>query len=99
MAYGIKYKLCMLAYKALNFEGPEYITEKLKLHKPTRPMRVGRDILTILTERLPKSTISSVMTDEWNRLPLELRRSSQTEQFKKLLKTHYLKNVFDSSRY
>ena len=92
--YRIKFKLCMLAHKSLIGESPGYIQEELKLYKPTRPLRVGRDVLSIVTEKLQKDTISSKIAEEWNKLPFTLQATLQTKTFSKLLKTYFFKESF-----
>ena len=94
----IKFKVCLLVFKILNGQAPEYLCElverdSLEGCKNTR-LRPDHDSFRLKVPKLPSSKIdnrrfSNYAPETWNSLPLTIRSSNDVSLFKKLLKTHY----------
>ena len=96
----IEFKILLLAYKALNGEGPAYLQELLTRKEEARHTRSSnRFTLSVpLTKRKTHGDIafSAAAPRLWNKLPEELKHAKCTESFKKHLKTHlFTKSVLE----
>ena len=92
--YRIRYKLCLLVYKALNDQAPEYLQKMMIWREPS--LRGSRDQLLLQIPTKKQKTIYHSMGTQWNELPLELRQSYNILKFKKDLKTHYFKCAYQT---
>ena len=90
--FRIRFKLCLLVYKAMNDMAPDYIKELLVPHVPT--LRGERDVMMLKIPPKKQKTIHYQMCMYWNGLPQNIRLSSNISQFKKELKTHYFNEAF-----
>ena len=94
----IKYKVCLLTYKALNNAAPQYISSLLTSYEPPRALRsAGRGLLKQKVPRLKRiggRAFSVVAPQMWNSLPYALRQSSTLDSFKVCLKTHLFQEAF-----
>jgi hypothetical protein len=93
----IMFKILLIAYKALNGLAPEYISELLQLHIPSRNLRSSSQYL-LVEPRSHLSTygdraFSKVAPKLWNSLPIHIRCARSVEEFKKNLKTHLFKQL------
>ena len=77
--------------------------DKVKMFTPTtekslRPWH-GRDCMMFICnlEQCKNQTWITKMILEWNNLPVDLRKITKIDNFKKSLKTHYFKNAFPES--
>jgi len=93
--FRIDYKICLLTYQCVHGSAPEYLTELINIHNPSRHLR-SSDTHKL---QVPKSKLRT-MGDRafqvaapriWNALPNHLRAPQSIEVFKNKLKTH-LKN-------
>ena len=97
----IKFKVCLLTFKALNGLAPKYIAELIIPYRPSRNLRSA--CTGLLRQKVPKLTntggrsFSVCAPKFWNRLPLSLRRCTELETFKKGLKTHLFKEAFENT--
>ncbi len=71
--FRISYKILLLAYKALNYLAPAYLTNLLSRYNPTRSLRSQNSGLLVVP-RIPKSTkggrtFSYLAPKLWNSLP------------------------------
>ena len=94
VVFRIKYKLCLLVYKALNNLAPSYIVEMLTPHVPT--LRNERDAFLLKIPMTREKTIYHQMCVHWNALPLQIRKTSTLTIFKTQLKTFYFKRAYES---
>ena len=94
VSYRIKFKLCLLVYKAFNGLAPDYISEMLTLHTPT--LRNERDAMMLQLPKKKEKTIYYQMCISWNALPLIIRRASNIKCFKSELKTLYFNHAFSN---
>ena len=95
----IVFKLMLLTYKALNGEAPVYISDLITTYQPSRTLRSASQYL--LQEAPAKSktygrSFSVAAPRLWNRLPLAIRNSQTTSQFKSRLKTHLFNEAFNN---
>ena len=101
VAYRIRFKASVLAYRMMSGNAPIYLMEKVKMFQPTcnKTLRhgTGRDELMFCSDvnTYRSSTWISKVIIEWNGLPLEVRSSKSLEIFKSKLKTHYFKLAFN----
>ena len=95
----IKFKICLLTFKALNGTAPPYISSLLERYEPARALRsAGRGLLKCKAARLKWTggrSMSVVAPELWNSLPEGLRLSTSLEGFKKDLKTHLFREAFN----
>ena len=96
----IEYKVCLMAYNALNERAPIYMTEMLKKRKPKfKRLRVDEDE-TRLEEyhckyKVTEKAFSIAAPKIWNRLPKAIRNSDSVVTFKKHLKTYLFGLAYD----
>ena len=95
----INYKLLCLAYKALHgLVPPPYLTDLLKNYSPSRSLHsADHGLLSIpkaCTVKLRKRAFAYVAPAVYNKLPLDIRKSSTFNAFKASLKTHYFEIVY-----
>ena len=84
----IEFKLCTLVFKITHNLAPTYLKDLVKLHIPTRDLRVGRDSFMVESRKQSK-TISNKMAEVWNKLPKHIRSANDITTFKKMLKITY----------
>ena len=70
----IEYKLSPLCYNCLNSTAPDYLTELLRIYKPTRQLRSSSDtsilcIPTVRTHSIGQRSFSYAAPTVWNTLP------------------------------
>ena len=88
----INFKICLLVYKCLNSEAPEYLSELLFMKNSLPSLRVSEDKTLLEYRRLfnqnyKSRSFSSTAPKYWNEIPRYIRESSSTEVFKGKLKT------------
>ena len=99
VAYRVKYKLLLFAYKIINGLAPQYLQDLLTLYQPTRSLR--SDSTKRLCVPLTKSKtygdkrFDASVASLWNSLPVELRCSRSLDCFKRGLKTYLFKKVYN----
>lgn len=93
----VVFKVSLLTYKALNNQGPTYISELLLPYTPPRLLRSAS--LALLEP--PKNTNTSfyghrafaaAAPDIWNKLPVDIRTAPSVTVFKSRLKTYLFNN-------
>ena len=96
----ISFKICVLTYKLLHQQGPQYLQEMLqyKIHK--RDLRSSSDNSLLIIPRTKCKTLTarafSVSAPTlWNTLPKDLRESPTLLRFKCDLKTHLYQEAFE----
>ena len=97
--YRVKYKICLLTFKALNGLAPSYISEMLTRYHPARNLRsVGTGLLVPRVPRLKCTggrAFSITAPKMWNSLPVGLRTCTNVDGFKRDLKTHLFREAFN----
>ncbi len=96
--YRIRYKILLLAYKALNGLAPAYLTSLPSRYNPSRSLRSQISGLLVVP-RIAKSTkggraFSYLAPKLWNSLPDNVRGSDTLSLFKSRLKTHLFSQAF-----
>ena len=100
----IDFKICLLVFKALNSNEPEYLKDLL-FHYQTQSnaiLRAADDPNLLLVPRLSKHSVfgarafSYVGPFLFNQLPLCIKQASNTDTFKTMLKTYFFKKSFDN---
>ena len=100
VAYRIKFKILLIAYKALNHDSsPAYIKQLLTI-KPSRNLRSDM-VPTLIVPRIKHKTLGErsfarAATTLWNNLPNHMRQCETTEKFKCQLKTFLFSQAFGS---
>lgn len=88
----IKYKVCLLTFKALNDIAPKYLQDLVTRYRPGRELRsANRGLLKIKLAKLKKTggrSFSVAAPAHWNKLPDTIREISELDSFKNKLKTH-----------
>ena len=98
----IDFKICLMAYKAINGFAPSYISDLIPLRTPkTKTHRANSDS-TLLEKRSYRHKYSSTTKafsicapKLWNSLPRDIRESKSVEMFKKRLKTHLFDKAYN----
>ena len=95
----IQYKLSSLCYNCLNSTASDYLTELLRIYKPTRQLRSSSDtsilcIPTVRTHSLGQRSFSCAAPTVWNTLPYEIRSSNTISSFKSSLKTYLFQQSY-----
>ena len=95
----IKFKICLLTFKALNGLAPGYLTSLLSRYQPGRHLRSANSgFLKIKVPRLKTvggRAFSTVAPKYWNKLPANIRNCEFIDTFKKRLKTHLFSECYD----
>ena len=102
--YRTNFKICLMVYKCIHSNSPEYLKELIKLRKPIleRTLRKDNDNL-LLTYKTPEKqeyknrSFSQIAPQLWNKLPFYIRNSVSEESFKKNLKSHFYKDWVKNS--
>jgi len=94
----IKFKICLLTYKALHHQAPVYIEDMIKPYIPSRSLRsVSQNLLVIppsKTKTYGARAFSVAAPVLWNSLPLDLRQCPSLNAFKSHLKTFLFKLTY-----
>ena len=101
--FRIKFKVCLLAFKILNDKAPVYLKEKFVTFYPTTTIDLrdgcGRDNFMFKhlkdTKDKTRDTVFDKLIEEWNLLPLNIRKVKSVNVFKTRLKTFYFKKAFE----
>jgi hypothetical protein len=95
----ITFKVLLLAYKALNDEGPLYLKDMLRWYKPKVTTRSATDGKLLVIDKTNLSygdrAFGVSAPRLWNSLPFSLRDSPSTATFKRNLKTHLFRQAYD----
>ncbi len=90
----IEFKMLMLAWKAYNQIGPDYLVELPKKKENRHNTRSSNDYLLNIPQTNLVScrdrTFKKAAPTLWNALPLELRTIKTLDTFKNKLKTHLI---------
>ena len=82
----------LLGYNCLNLTALDYLTELLRIYKPTGQLRSSSDtstlcIPTVRTHSFGQRSFSYAAPAIWNTLPYKIRSSNTISSFKSSLKT------------
>ena len=95
----ICFKILLITYKALNGKAPEYVCDMLSHYTPTRPLRSEDKHLLVnpryRLEKFGKRSFSRAAPTLWNPLPSDLKVADSVDAFKRGLKTHLFKTVYN----
>ena len=86
----IEYKIVLLSHKVLNYQQPVYLLNTVSGYTPSRDLRSVSQH-TVSSRRthtkVAEQSLNFAAGKVWNKLPLDLRSTSDTARFKKRLKT------------
>lgn len=96
--YRIDFKVILFVFKCINGLAPEYLTDLVRLHRPSRDLRSA----SLMVLEVPRSKLRSsgdrafsvAAPTLWNSLPVAVRTASSLSTFKSLLKTHLFEVAF-----
>ena len=96
----ISFKICVLAYKLLHQQGPQYLQEMLQYKTQKRDLRSSSDNSLLLIPRtkckiFTTRAFSVSALTLWNTLPRSLRELPTLLRFKCDLKTHLYQEAFE----
>ncbi len=95
------YKVLLTVHKCLEGKAPSYLQELLVVKDTGRVLRSSETNVLFRPKTQTKTwgdrAFSHCGPYEWNRLPVQLRTESDTDEFKKLLKTHLFKQAYELS--
>jgi hypothetical protein len=100
LSFRIRFKACLIGFKTITQQAPQYIQEKFELFEPTTTIEFrsgsGRDRLMFKESLKEQSmgTLYAKVIKEWNRLPLKLRKIQHIDTFKSNLKTFLFQEAF-----
>jgi hypothetical protein len=87
----IEFKILLITYKALNGLAPDYISDLISVHKPSRSLRSGAKYLLspIKTSTVYGSrSFAAAAPTLWNELPMHIKCAVSVDIFKSSLKTY-----------
>ena len=88
----VDFKVLLLIYKALNGQGPDYITNSLTNYVPQRELRSSTASLLEVPSNTQKKIGSGAFEiyapKLWNALPIDIKKADSLAIFKRKLKTH-----------
>ena len=91
--YRIDFKIILFVFKSLNGLAPEYLSDLIQLHQPSKALRSASQVVLDVPRSFLKSrgdrAFSFAAPTLWNALPLSLRTANSLSSFKTLLKTHF----------
>ena len=95
----IQYTLSSLCYNCLNSTAADYLTELLRIYKPTRQLRLSSDssilcIPTVRTHSFGHRLFSYAAPTVWTTFPYEIRSSDTILSFKSSLKTYLFQQSY-----
>ena len=94
--FRIMFKILLMVYKCLHDMAPPYLANVIKPRKTSRSLRsTTMEYLEEQRSRLVTygdRSFSVAGPKLWNNLPLQIRKSSSIQSFKKELKSHLFKN-------
>ena len=86
-------------FKILQGRAPEYLTELITIYNPGRSLRSNGNLILNVPRSNTKSwgdrAFSIAGPRLWNSLPIELRTTTNIEEFKSRLKTHLFNMAFE----
>ncbi len=91
--FRISYKILLLAYKALNYLVPAYLTNLLSRYNPTHSLRSQNSGLLAKSTKGGR-TFAYLAPKLWNSLSDNVRGSDTLSLFKSRLKTHLFSQAF-----
>ena len=93
----VKFKICLLTYKALHEEQAVYLRSLIAISLPPRSLRSNRGI-TLSIPRIKTNTgaraFSSCVPSLWNNLPFSVRSATSVATFRRRLKTYLFHLAF-----
>ena len=98
--YRIRFKIALLVFKSLNNLAPEYISSMINPRTDAfHGVRRNGDSFLLCVPPAPRysktnGAFSISAPTVWNTLPYRMRSSSDVNEFKTLLKTHYFELAF-----
>ena len=96
VCFRIMFKILLMVYKCLHDMAPPYLANVIKPRKTSRSLRsTTMEYLEEQRSRLVTygdRSFSVAGPKLWNNLPLQIRKSSSIQSFKKELKSHLFKN-------
>lgn len=97
--YRIIFKINLITFKSLNSLGPRYLKNLLTFYRQKRLLRSSKDHLRLVEPAFNMKTygqhaFSTAAPRLWNKLPLDIRASSNVETFKLKLKTFLFKKAY-----
>jgi len=94
----VRFKILLLAFKALHGLAPEYLAALLQHYTPGRPLRSGAQNLLVIPNYKLKTfggrSFACVAPRLWNDLPHELRSADCLSSFKVGLKTFLFRDAY-----
>ena len=94
----IRYKICLITFKALRQQCPDYIQSMLKPYVPSRPLRSASQKLLVIpssrTKTYGERAFSVAAPTMWKSLPEYIRQSPSLHVFKSNLKTFLFKQSY-----
>jgi len=92
------YKIMLITYKALHGMSPDFISDIIHIHNPTRMLRSSTacrlQAFKSSTKFYGDRSFSFASAQLWNNLPGDIRNASSLNIFKTRLKTHLFKQYF-----
>ena len=95
----ITFKICVLTYKLLHKQGPQYLQDMLQYRTPNRRLRSALDNSLLVIPRTKLKTFANrsfsvAAPTTWNALPKHIRDTLDLLSFKQALKTHLYQEAF-----
>jgi hypothetical protein len=86
----IEFKLCLLAFKAVNGIGPSYLSDIITFVNDSS-RRTSSLHIPVRAQNSHPHAFQTVAPKLWNQLPISISSCNEINLFKKMLKTHLFK--------
>lgn len=99
VAQRVKFKLCVLTYKAVHQLAPPYMNAMIQSYAPSRHLRSETSSLLVVPRTRSmygERSFSVAGPREWNALPTDIRECAEMNDFKAKLKTYLFLQAFDA---
>jgi len=96
----VQFKMLVHTFRAIHGDAPSYIRDLVTVKQPARQLRSASEI-RLTTSSLPKTvtygdrSFKHAAPSLWNSLPSQLKNVQSLNCFKKALKTHFFKQMYD----
>ena len=94
----IQFKILCFVFKVRSSSAPEYISELLQSHCPSRTLRsqsLGYYTVPNMSSHFRTKSFSYSAPKLWNALPIEIKNCKTLGEFKKKLKTYLFSRVYN----
>ena len=94
----IHFRILTYVFNCLNSQAPEYLSESLQIHQPSRDTRSNKEYRLnelVIPNRFNEIAFTYMGPALWNNLDISIRTATSVDKFKKQWKTFLFKKVYN----